>query len=455
MNKEKRNDNEIDDGSQKKNENPTSPKANLFWVILVVLICSAAWMVPLFMYLGKGLFGADGAETTRLVIGDFNEDKGYSESNYTAEQVAGRFMTLPEDKGMYYQPYAYQKEYSVSADRMAKRKIPDGNTIDVYAVAADLAKDVDVTAFSQFADPIIDNIAKWSQTPAPSYTVVNNETVLSANASFLANGTSEMISARITQNQYRTQFSLTDNTGDLEFDFRTVNGASMMVSESMSNAQISKSLDAARQQLNALFGENFANVYVNRTYTYNDMLAPGSDLINPGVCMYVMFYNENELPFDSSNGIYFSNYIELYYNYSLKQSHNVFPQSIEYVKRRVSPKELFPEADTLRRVTIEEALELIAKGYTFTGELCPNCLPESERVDFSNYDAVELCYFEKNARTENNNDLPYFIPMYEFYKQTGTTTDGFIKYQIVRVPAFDVVGYEEYFASHSDKHKSN
>ena len=105
-------------------------------------------------------------------------------------------------------------------------------------------------------------------------------------------------------------------------------------------------------------------------------------------------------------------------------------------------------------LSLAEAEELLYSGYCFFSVLCPNCVPESERIDFHGYDMVAIAYIEKNRYQKEVEGLPDAIPFYCFYKNTGETDNGRIEYAKVYVPAIPISGYEEYFSSHSPFHQA-
>ena len=89
---------------------------------------------------------------------------------------------------------------------------------------------------------------------------------------------------------------------------------------------------------------------------------------------------------------------------------------------------------TCAHISLEEAEELLKKGYVFCGG-CPFCMAENDIVDFTDYDGVGL---------EHRGNIPF----YTFYKSVG---DGAFAY--TSVPAIRVSGLEEYFSTLHTKHR--
>lgn len=101
-------------------------------------------------------------------------------------------------------------------------------------------------------------------------------------------------------------------------------------------------------------------------------------------------------------------------------------------------------------ISLEEAEELLHKGYIFSRTSCPVCSANNPEVDFSDYDAVEVIY--RNAGAE------YEIPVYAFYKDLGMKeyNDGsgtYRAYARVCVPAVEIDGLEEWFARRAALHE--
>lgn len=107
----------------------------------------------------------------------------------------------------------------------------------------------------------------------------------------------------------------------------------------------------------------------------------------------------------------------------------------------------FTEGKRYNTITLEEAEEMLYKGYVFGGHYCPLCMQEQALVDFSDYDQVGIEYVQK-ATYEGFTDEYY--PFYAFYKEIE---EG--KFARTYVPAFRVSGLEEFFEAQESKHNSS
>ncbi|MBQ7398626.1 MAG: hypothetical protein IJW09_07390, partial [Clostridia bacterium] len=102
-----------------------------------------------------------------------------------------------------------------------------------------------------------------------------------------------------------------------------------------------------------------------------------------------------------------------------------------------------------RMLSLEEAEELLAKGYVFGGHSCKLCMAEQKKVDFMEYDAVSFEY----VHGENG----MVVPFYTFYKHLGASeydkTGWMQEFAKTYVPAVEIEGLEEYFDMQAEKHK--
>ena len=100
-------------------------------------------------------------------------------------------------------------------------------------------------------------------------------------------------------------------------------------------------------------------------------------------------------------------------------------------------------------LSLDEAEELLAKGYVFGGHSCKICMSEQSKVDFTEYDAVSFEYVHGNDGM--------VVPFYIFYKHLGASeydkTGWMQEYAKTYVPAVEIEGLDEYFDMQAEKHK--
>lgn len=85
---------------------------------------------------------------------------------------------------------------------------------------------------------------------------------------------------------------------------------------------------------------------------------------------------------------------------------------MDYHQYRVPSRERYPAAESVKQVSWEQAEKWLSRGYVFAGHICEYCMAEQDKVDFSEYDYVNLIYV--HFRSVNK-----IIPFYAFYKQIG------------------------------------
>ena len=124
---------------------------------------------------------------------------------------------------------------------------------------------------------------------------------------------------------------------------------------------------------------------------------------------------------------------------------------VRYYQFRTDTKELYPVSKQAATISLQEAEALLYNGYVFGGHSCPLCMSMQEKVDFHNYDFVDIVYLSSYSRDLAPKE---FLPFYAFYKKIGTAKNGNEIYALTYVPAIEVSGYEEYFKSQEANHRN-
>lgn len=221
-------------------------------------------------------------------------------------------------------------------------------------------------------------------------------------------------------------------------------GQKIQVDQTQSDEEIIESLAEIKQSLFKMFGVSFQDVKIGRYYSYDSEYGVGG--------LRVYFYNESAHLLQKDGGLIISDYIELDFDNCENYKGDVVSKTVlenvtvSYVHYRVSALERYPAVSTARKVSLEQAEEWLSRGYVFGGHSCDLCMAAQDKVDFSDYDFVELnyVYFEEAV-----------LPFYTFYKQLNPATETrHAEYGKTYVPAFEVTGMEEYFASQQANHKT-
>jgi len=165
------------------------------------------------------------------------------------------------------------------------------------------------------------------------------------------------------------------------------------------------------------------------------------------------FYNGITHPTENYSKVYsedyynYDNFLTIYggisHQYDVNMDLRIFRKNTE---------DYCPEIARTKMLTLEEAEELLYKGYVFGGHTCKLCMAEQAKVDFEGYDYVGLEYvFGK----DNNYYDTVGVPFYVFYKLIETEeleTHTVYTYAKTYVPAVKVSGLDEYFELQKEKH---
>lgn len=118
---------------------------------------------------------------------------------------------------------------------------------------------------------------------------------------------------------------------------------------------------------------------------------------------------------------------------------------VSYCDFRIDPNEYIKKTDSVRKLTLEEAHELVKNGYCFGAHTCPKCMRNNKPVDFTEYDYVGIEYLFAEDYFDTGEPMPV-VPFYVFYKKIdGETLNGEQVYAKTWVPAIELSGLKEHF----------
>lgn len=282
--------------------------------------------------------------------------------------------------------------------------------------------------FRRFADDIIQRFGDRMHVSVPEYKIQN---------SYKASFSLGEYNCFVRQNDIINSFTFFGKSKS-PIDF----GGKVTVDQTQSDEDIIKSLEKVKKILFDVFDTEFSDVEVNRIY---DNSKNGVSRIS------VLFYNASDSRFEGYTDFRYTDYIGLYFQPVDRTSYTLRfnCENIYYQQYRCDPDSDFsPYINKIRQITLNEAEELLRKGYVFGGHSCPICMSEQAKVDFENYDHVNINYLS----FERQNDFITYVPFYAFYKEIGVAENGNIKYAVTYVPAVEIAGYEEYFESQKKYH---
>lgn len=362
----------------------------------------------------------------------------YEDSPYSAAQIEGMFGMYKTDGVA---TNAYTTFYLPNAEALKVSPLPNEDFLPIYQVRS-VPKTMSRNEFETFLDqtlPRVEEVFGWNFS---DYTI-EERTIDYYNETRLE--------AKIKSEEYWIRTSQTETMSRMNISLpshiygMSLYGQKIQVDQTQSDEEIIESLTEIKERLCTVFGVSFQNVKINRYYSYN------SEYGVSGLRVY--FYNESAHPLQSDGGTVVSDYIELYFDNFSNYSGDVVSDTvlenvdITYVKYRTSAAMRYPAVATAKKVSLEQAEEWLSKGYVFGGHSCDLCMAAQDKVDFSDYDFVELnyVYFEEAV-----------LPFYTFYKQLSPATETrHAEYGKTYVPAFEVTGMEEYFAAQQQNHKTS
>ena len=221
-----------------------------------------------------------------------------------------------------------------------------------------------------------------------------------------------------------------------------INGNIVSLSESDTDEQIKDILRPAIDYICGTLGKKYDSIKISRRYSYDQLHE-----------ITIYLYNLEETTFPSNFPNYASrlNSVKLIFHADLSgnwdgEADKVYLLNIDFYEMVGDPSELCYVKSKARMLSLEEAEELLEKGYVFGGHSCPLCMAEQPEVDFSEYTCVNLEYVSGGG---------IIVPFYAFYKYIGETEHGIGTYAKTYVPAVEVSGLENYFNLQTNKHSNN
>ena len=313
--------------------------------------------------------------------------------------------------------------------------------LDIYERQGD--KKSDEKEFRKFIDDILTRLEKAISGGKAQYEVKERAPELEADGDIGG----YHLSGRQDADEHR--FSLSD-LFDKNGKKIVLDGKTVQIDQRQSDEEIIKSLEWVRKRLCDIFGENFKDAKVSRSFNkYNE---------NGAQTIYVYFYNESAHYLNKTQSYPVSDYILISFdNYDNgAKSTEVLSDSvltdahIIYRKLRTRVSTEYKTIAKAKTISLKKAEEYLYKGYVFGFHTCPICMEDQEKISFEGYDFVDIEYVF--ARDHKTNDETIGVPFYAFYKKLGTAKNGNEIYAKTYVAAIEIEGYEEYFEKQRESH---
>lgn len=338
-------------------------------------------------------------------------------------------ITLRELFGTFDGTSSYKTIYVADDVYLNLSQIPEGETVELYKRS--LARKLDRKGFESTLASVTSKLEYYLNMEMPKFEIKESKDKdEDEDYKLLETGTQSeryCFDARqnLAQEWYRIYARSSAEGASISLGDEIV-----QIDQTLSDEEIIASLESVKKKLFDIFGVSFTDVKIDRNF--NGYSEHGASYI------YVFFYNAaEELP-RTLNWNPSSDYICLdFSNRSETGSDDVIlAKSITYLKYRDDYKSV----KSLRKITLEEAEELLQKGFCF-GMSCPLCMAEQEEIDFTDYDHVEFSYVVGVEGKVKNMAFPFYV----FYKRIGTATNGNIIYAQTFVPAIEVKELAKYF----------
>ena len=269
--------------------------------------------------------------------------------------------------------------------------LPDCEYIEIFKVIRN-KKDVSISEFEVFTDSflakLVNALSEGADVPPYNIREFSDHMTFSVDV----NG----------YHIYVTQSETYSSADVLGYDIIYLNGNLIQVDQRLSDDEILESLQPIKNDLFEIFGVEYDEARVSRTYDDEH-----SDVETGLLSLKVRFYKSNEYG-DMTE------YIELYFLNTTGYP-GVIPSedylkycNIDVYKSRVEKeREIIAEAKML---SLEEAEQLLYNGYVFGGHSCSICMSKQDEISFEGYDYVDLEYVYQSAGERS----PYLLRLLRF-----------------------------------------
>ena len=224
----------------------------------------------------------------------------------------------------------------------------------------------------------------------------------------------------------------------------TLNDIPVQIDQRQSDEEILASLQEIKHALFEILGVEFTDAAINRAYS-------DSGISN----ISIVFYNQNDHPLNQEPSI-LSDSLTINFDNQKNFPGDIVSDTVlqicnvYYTKYYQPAEQRFAIGAYAKRISLEEAEQLLYKGYVFGGHACPLCQKAQDPVSFEGYDYVGMTYeFAYDVETWRETIA---IPFYVFYKQIGTDENGKLIFAKTYVAAIPVSDYETYFESQQRDH---
>lgn len=354
----------------------------------------------------------------------------------SAYDVAGLFAYLNDR----YETNVYTVE-EYPKDYLAKiLNVPDGNSVNIYNyLTAGVKPDEEsVQSFSQKVFASLENSLE-TNIPDATFLKIDNHDGSFYYSSLIE---TEICAIIASQNNLMERVAVLREANKTD-NALICNKTAIRIDPLISDDELLKQFVPTAQIINAAFGTNFNDIAIARSY---DEYSPnGIDSIR------IFLYNERDEMQDKIRELPLSDYIliEFFDMQSSGDGNEVDADAISYIHYRVPIGERLHLACEEPVLTLEQAEEMLEKGYVFGGHSCRLCMQTQEKVDFLEYDHVG---FEYVMGETDGKGVQLWVPFYTFYKKLDTAQNGIERYAKTYVCAVSLTDIDSYFEMQAENH---
>lgn len=219
----------------------------------------------------------------------------------------------------------------------------------------------------------------------------------------------------------------------------TVNDAYVGFPALASDDEIEAALTDTVRYFNENFGTNYSEMKICRDWGYDRLRSVSVFLYDGTASAYPDLFSQQPLSDGCITLTFYSDWGEgTFRDWSRFTKDELLLGEVSFYVSDDPWDEVYTVLGTNRMLSLEEAEEMLAKGYVFGGHSCPLCMEEQEALNFTDYDGVEIEYV-------HSMDSLIYIPFYAFYKDIGTNEYGLPSFAKTYVCAVEVSGLDEYF----------
>ena len=336
---------------------------------------------------------------------------------------------------------AYQKIYVSSNQYLDIQNMTEEQYLPVYQ-CNNQTKATSEKELEGFVERFLPKLAASLDTSVPPFSIQKNNSGIRTDLTSI--GPYEL---SIRQTDRLTLVWFNKREGDKKI---ILGGKPVQIDQQLSDEEVIASLQPIKEELFHIFNVSFSDAKIIRKFDPNWK--------NGATFISVYFYDETAHPLNKTQSKPLSDYLLISFDNFPNYANDIVSNSvltvadIEYRKQRTNIITEYAPIANAKRISLEEAENLLYRGYVFGGHYCSLCMADQDKICFEDYDFVDIEYVFGQDKKNGNPTMG--IPFYAFYKKIGISENGNDIYAKTYVAAIEVSGYDEYFESQTKNHRS-